>query len=73
MKYKLKTVDGLDIEEIRRKDFELRSKMQQGQRIVNPNLNFDFDNTNGDIRVQEDHPVALKNEVQRNFLDKYNS
>ena len=66
---KLKKFDGLDIEEIRLKDAELRFKMEQGgQQIENPSLNFDFDHNSGNIKVNET-PVALKNETQRNFIE----
>lgn len=48
---KLKKFDGLDIEEIRLKDEQLRLRMEDGQSINNPSLIFDFDHTSGDIKV----------------------
>lgn len=60
---KLKKFDGLDIEEIRLKDEQLRMRMEQGgESINNPYLNFDFDHNSGNIKVQET-PIALKNET----------
>lgn len=60
---KLKKFDGLDIEEIRLKDEQLRLRMEQGgESINNPYLNFDFDHNSGNIKVQET-PIALKNET----------
>lgn len=69
-KRKLKMVDGLDIDQIRQKDQELKAKMNNGQSMVNPDLKFDFDQTSGNIKVQEE-PIYLKNERQKQFLESY--
>lgn len=62
MREKLKKVDGLDIEQIRLKDQELKAKMENGETMQNPNLRFDFDSNNGNIKVNEAE-VILKNET----------
>lgn len=67
---KLKKFDDLDMDEIRRKDVELKNLFNSGQSIVKPELQFEFDETNGDIKVK-DEPVYLKNESQRNFNANY--
>ena len=60
MKEKLKIVDGIDVDEIRRKDFEIRNKFDNGQRFVKPELQYEIDHINGDMKVIEE-PVYLKN------------
>lgn len=70
MKAKLKKFDGLDIDHIRMKDFELKSKMENGETMNSPNLNFDFDPNTANIKVNEE-PIALKNATQKNFLETY--
>lgn len=72
MREKLKKFDGLDIEQIRQKDLELKTKMQNGETMQSPNLIFDFDQDNGNIKVNEE-PVILKNETQKAFMEHYNN
>lgn len=66
VKEKLKAFDGLDVDEIRRKDLELKMKFDMGQSFIQQELDYDYDEVNGDIKVI-DEPVYLKNETQRNF------
>lgn len=71
MKEKLKLMDGLDIEAIKQKDTELRLKMDGSHQLNLEELEFDYDNSSGNIKVQES-PPASKNAVQINFLKNYN-
>lgn len=70
VKEKLKKFDDLDMDAIREKDIELKNLFNSGQSIVRPELQFDFDETNGDIKVK-DEPVYVLNETQRNFKAHY--
>ena len=72
---KLKKIDGLDLQEIRQKDEELRSRMRntrpQTMPASEPELQFEYDQQTGSVMAKQTTSNP-KNERQRNFLKVYN-
>ena len=73
---KLKKFDGLDLDEIRQKDSELRIRMAEngggGQQLLSatePEIQFEFDQQTGNVKAKQ--LGDNKNETQRNFLKVY--
>lgn len=72
VKQKLKLIDGIDVKKIRERDLELRDRINNQGQVMNqsPSLQFDYDSSSGNIKVRDDEPLYLKNERQREFIQK---